>query len=191
MKLFHSRKDGNGSMFSMRIEYFGSRDRYSPGYVWIDVAKQVGEKSFDWQNRQTFKLGADDIIHILPRLRAKLPQISLFHQWNGNTKTITFKRHVVKDENNNSRAAYFLYINRDLAFHFDWDEIYAFCSLLEYALPKITGFDVPRRRTESFSIEEQQTQSIDASKEESVQPEADTELKETSLDDDFSSDFEI
>ena len=191
MRLFHTRKDGNGSMFSARIEYFGSRDRYSPGYIWIDIAKQAGEKNFDWQGRQTFKLGVSDVIHLLPRLRAKLPQISLFHQWDGNTKTITFKRHIVKDENNNARAAYFLYINRELAFHFDWDEVYAFCSLLEYALPRIAGFDVPRRQAESSNVEEQQTQSIDTSKEESMQPEADIELEKASLDDDFSSDFEI
>ena len=191
MKLFHARKDGNGSMFSARIEYFGSRDSYSPGYVWIDVAKQTGEKNFDWQGRQTFKLGVGDIIHLLPRLRAKLPQISLFHQWNGNTKTITFRRHVVKDEEGNSRAAYFLYINRDLAFHFDWDEIYAFCSLLEYALPRITDFDVPRRGAESFSSEDQPTQSIGTSEEESVPPETNTRIGETSLNRDFGPDVEI
>ena len=73
--------------------------------------------------------------------------------------------------------------------------MYAFCSLLEYALPRITGFDVPRRQTESSSTDEQQTQGIDTSKEESIQPEADTELEETRLDDDFEpdieSDFEI
>ena len=104
---------------------------------------------------------------------------------------LTFKQHIVKDEEDRSRAAYFLYINRDVAFHFDWDELYVFCSLLEYALPKIAGFDVPRRQAESSNVEEQQTQSIDTSKEESMQPEADIELEKASLDDDFSSDFEI
>jgi len=69
--------------------------------------------------------------------------------------------------------------------------MYAFCSLLEYALPRITGFDVPRRQAESFSSGEQPTQSIGTSEEDSVPPETNTRIGETSLDSDFESDFEI
>jgi len=69
--------------------------------------------------------------------------------------------------------------------------MYAFCSLLEYALPRITGFDVLKKQAESFSSGEQPTQSIGTSEEESVPPETGTEIGETNLDSDFESDFEI
>ncbi|MFH1199617.1 MAG: hypothetical protein V1708_00960, partial [Candidatus Micrarchaeota archaeon] len=47
--------------------------------VFLELARQKGEREFDWQNKLSFKLGTTDIGKLLLVLKRRVPSLELFH----------------------------------------------------------------------------------------------------------------
>ena len=50
------------------------------GAVFVDAAKQVGDKQFDWEQKITMKWGLSDLGAVLATVQGRQPQAKLFHQ---------------------------------------------------------------------------------------------------------------
>lgn len=47
--------------------------------VFVELARQKGEREFDWQNKLSFKLAATDISKLLLVLKLRVTSVDLFH----------------------------------------------------------------------------------------------------------------
>jgi len=50
------------------------------GAVFLDAAKQSGEKQFDWEQKITMKWGLSDLGAVLAVLQGRMPEAKLFHK---------------------------------------------------------------------------------------------------------------
>ncbi|PIU21974.1 MAG: hypothetical protein COT14_03170 [Candidatus Diapherotrites archaeon CG08_land_8_20_14_0_20_30_16] len=64
--------------------------------VFLEFAKQKEEKAFDWQNKQIFKLSAQDCSKICVLIRDRKEELNLFHDPNKSINETTVKNAVLK-----------------------------------------------------------------------------------------------
>jgi len=64
--------------------------------IFLEFAKQKEEKAFDWQNKQIFKLSAQDCAKICIFIRDKKEELQLFHDPNKSINETTVKNAVLK-----------------------------------------------------------------------------------------------
>ncbi len=78
--------------------------------MFVDAAKQAGEKQFDWENKITMKWGLADLGTVLATLQARVPQAKLFHQSEKGNSAFELTR-----QDDPERAPYLLVISRQNA----------------------------------------------------------------------------
>lgn len=64
--------------------------------IFLEFAKQIEEKRFDWSNKQIFKLSAQDSAKICVFVRDKKEEMQLFHDPNKSINETTVKNAVLK-----------------------------------------------------------------------------------------------
>lgn len=96
------------------------------GCVMLNMSRAVGEKQYDWENKIAVKLGVNDVTNLLFGIVSKT-EVSLFHEFRGETKRIGFKP---------GDRGWFLSVN-ELSIPISFAELYALKVLFEYALPKM------------------------------------------------------
>jgi hypothetical protein len=64
--------------------------------IFLEFAKQIEEKRFDWSNKQIFKLSAQDCAKICVFVRDKKEDMQLFHDPNKSINETTVKNAVLK-----------------------------------------------------------------------------------------------
>lgn len=64
--------------------------------IFLEFAKQIEEKRFDWSNKQIFKLSAQDTAKICVFIRDKKEEMQLFHDPNKSINETTVKNAVLK-----------------------------------------------------------------------------------------------
>jgi len=69
--------------------------------IFLEFAKQIEEKRFDWQNKQIFKLSAQDCAKICVAIRDKKEELQLFHDPNKSINETTVKNAVLKISKSN------------------------------------------------------------------------------------------
>lgn len=118
-----------------------SEQEYKIGCLYLQAAPARGSErsaGYDWENGKiSVKIGVNDISEIVYKIKRR-EAVSLFHEFNGDTKAITFSI-------NEQRGGYFLGIQQKSVSQGDAQitvpltpaETDAFVAMLEYALPKI------------------------------------------------------
>ena len=69
--------------------------------IFLEFAKQKEEKAFDWQNKEIFKLGAQDCAKICVLYKDKKDELQLFHDPNKSINETTVKNAVLKISRSN------------------------------------------------------------------------------------------
>lgn len=69
--------------------------------IFLEFAKQLEEKRFDWGNKQIFKLSAQDLAKICVFVRDKKEDMQLFHDPNKSINETTVKNAVLKISKSN------------------------------------------------------------------------------------------
>lgn len=64
--------------------------------IFLEFAKQIEEKKFDWSNKMNFKLSAQDAAKICIAIRDKKEELQLFHDPNKSINETTVKNAVLK-----------------------------------------------------------------------------------------------
>jgi len=72
-RIYKANKTGTGSALGMDMNV-------EKEAIFLEVANQMGEKRFDWNNKITMKLSISDIGNFLAVLRGKKDSIRLFHE---------------------------------------------------------------------------------------------------------------
>ncbi len=69
--------------------------------IFLEFSKQIEEKKFDWQNKQIFKLSAQDAAKICVFVKDKKEEMQLFHDPNKSINETSVKNAVLKISRNN------------------------------------------------------------------------------------------
>lgn len=69
--------------------------------IFLEFAKQIEDKKFDWSNKQIFKLSAQDCAKICIFIRDKKEEMQLFHDPNKSINETTVKNAVLKISKSN------------------------------------------------------------------------------------------
>lgn len=111
--------------------------------IFLEFAKQLDEKKFDWPNKLIFKLSAQDCAKICVFIRDKKEEMQLFHDPNKSINETTVKNAVLKLSRNN--YGYGFKINQQekdnslnsIAITLTEDEIYILIIIFNKAIEEI------------------------------------------------------